>query len=328
MSLTRRVVEIAREDGIKTLLWKARLYGPAVAGAALANGVQGLTRLRYRAMGGGTKITDEEWDNLFILDACRYDQFDRLHTLSGDLESRISLGSTTPEFLDRNFTDETCFDTVYVTASPMYRHVGLGDTFHDVFDVWESDWDDSMNTVRPEAVVEATRTAHEKYPNKRILMHFMQPHYPFLGETGRDISHSGFEWSKRLVERGEASRDNPVIWNLVAAGELDEDTVRVAYDENLELLMPHVEELIDELDGRSVVTSDHGNLLGKRIAPLDGRRYGHEYGTYVDELRKVPWLVVAGDRRRRIEAEPPRTDRAEDSTVVTERLADLGYVDA
>ncbi|OYR46160.1 hypothetical protein [Halorubrum sp. Hd13] len=237
------------------------------------------------------------------------------------------MGSATPEFLERTFAGERRFDTVYVTANPMYRHVGLDGVFHAVVDVWEDRWDEDRRTVWPEAVVEATRAAREAYPNKRVLTHFMQPHYPFLGETGEAIAHSGIEWTKRLVEEGESSRDDPTVWTLASAGELDEETVRTAYDENLELVLPHVEELVGGTEGRTVVTSDHGNLIGERIAPLDGKRYGYPLQTDVDGLRRVPWLVVEGSARRRIESEPPRENEDIDGSVVRNRLSDLGYVD-
>lgn len=34
----------------------------------------------------------------------------------------------------------------------------------------------------PDPVVEAAIAAHEAYPSKRLVAHFMQPHRPFVGE--------------------------------------------------------------------------------------------------------------------------------------------------
>ncbi|MFC7028075.1 hypothetical protein ACFQH8_12520 [Halomicroarcula sp. GCM10025710] len=68
----------------------------------------------------GIDIFEEDWDNLLILDACRYDMFEEQHSLPGRLESRISKSSHTSEFLQSNFADRDLRDTVYVTASPMY----------------------------------------------------------------------------------------------------------------------------------------------------------------------------------------------------------------
>lgn len=325
MSKARRAVEVLSEEGVGSLFRRTASYGKGVAGTALATATQGINRTRYRLAGNESRLMSEDWDALIILDGCRYDQFERLNTLPGELDSRISLGSTTKEFLGKNFVGETHWDTVYVTASPMYRTVDMDDTFHEVVDVWRTDWDDDLQTVPPDAMAAAALDAAERFPDKRLLVHFMQPHYPFIGETGRGISHSGYERTRRLVETGEGSWDNPKIWSLVWSGEVDEDTARRAYDENLELALPHVERLIDAFDGRTVVTSDHGNLLGEQIAPLDGPRYGHAHELYVDVLRKVPWLVVEGEARNRVQAEPPAESAAQPAAAVTERLADLGY---
>lgn len=62
----------------------------------------------------------EDWDNLVLLDACRYDQFERLNTISGVLENRISQGSSTFEFLTENIAGKKSHDTVYVTSNPIY----------------------------------------------------------------------------------------------------------------------------------------------------------------------------------------------------------------
>lgn len=325
MSKPRRALELLRDEGVESLLRRAALFGRDAAGTGLATVTQRVNRTKYRLAGDETRLMDEDWDALILLDGCRYDQFERLNALPGELESRVSLGSTTKEFLRENFVGERHWDTVYVTASPMYRTVEMDGAFHDVVDVWRTDWDEDLQTVPPDAMAAAAIEARERFPEKRLLVHFMQPHYPFIGETGRAIPHSGYERTRRLVETGSGSWDNPRIWSLVWSGEVDEDTARRAYDENLELAFPHVERLLDAFDGRTVVTSDHGNLLGERVAPLDGPRYGHAHGLYVDVLRKVPWLVVEGEERIRTRSEVPAEGTTRPSAAVAERLADLGY---
>jgi hypothetical protein len=55
--------------------------------------------------------------------------------------------------------------------------------------------------------------------------------------------------------------------------------------------------------------------------------YGHPKHVYVDELRRVPWLVLEGNYRKRLESEPPQGSTDEVSSVVESRLAELGYTD-
>jgi hypothetical protein len=134
---------------------------------------------------------NEDWDNLLILDACRYDMFTDRIDLEGTLESRISMGSTSEEFMERNFVGEQFHDTVYVNANPYIPKLGLDDdTFHAVVDCLD-DWDIELETVPPEPVARAARNAHERYSDKRLIIHFMQPHAPFIGEYGREMDNGG-----------------------------------------------------------------------------------------------------------------------------------------
>jgi hypothetical protein len=52
----------------------------------------------------GSSVTEEEWDNLIILDGCRYDLFESVNSISGDLESRTSAGTESAQFLRKNYT--------------------------------------------------------------------------------------------------------------------------------------------------------------------------------------------------------------------------------
>jgi hypothetical protein len=140
---------------------------------------------------GGTDIMDEDWDNLIILDGCRYDVFEQHNTINGKLSKRKSHGSSTPEFLNGNFDNRTFHDVVYVTANPQVN-IRLDQPFHAVVNVWENSWDHHYNTVLPKPMMEATKQAYHGYPNKRIIAHFLQPHYPFIAPKGQKLAdHAG-----------------------------------------------------------------------------------------------------------------------------------------
>jgi hypothetical protein len=210
----------------------------------------------------------------------------------------------------------------------MYRTRGLDEVFHHVVDVWEDHWDEQKQTVMPEAMVEATAAAYERYPNKRIISHFMQPHYPFIGDLADELGeHSGYEFVYREVTEGEAHRDNPTVWERLEAGEVSLDLVWDAYAENLSIALPHVKTLLELFDERTVVTSDHGNLLGEKPHALAAPVYGHPRGLRHEHLCKVPWLVVTGDERKDVVEEEPTEQTPDPSDDVAGRLADLGYVD-
>lgn len=93
--------------------------------------------------------------------------------------------------------------------------------------------------------------------------------------------------------------------------------------------MDEVWSLIESLDGRTVVHSDHGNVIGQRSWPFPVKTYGHPPGIRLSDLRNVPWAIVKGDQRRRIrEVEEIQTsDETEDDDLV-EKLAALGYTES
>ncbi|MFC7250477.1 hypothetical protein ACFQJ5_11595 [Halomicroarcula sp. GCM10025324] len=280
----------------------------------------------------GIDVMAEEWDTLVILDACRYDMFAAHNTLDGDLQRRVSKGSNTTEFLQQNFAGRTFDDTVYVTANPQVD-VNLETPFHETVSVWRDEWDEAFNTVRPEAMVDATIDAQERFPDKRIISHFVQPHYPFIGEFGRTLvdEQAGMELSKRQATGETAESDHYNVWDLLQQGVITEADLWKGYNENLQLTLDHVEDLLEELVGRTVVTSDHGNLVGERPTPcpVPFKLYGHPPSVYADALVTVPWLVVESETRREIVEEAAVGDRQagpDEEDDAEERLRALGYL--
>ena len=264
-------------------------------------------RARQRHNPKGIDIFDEDWDNLLILDACRYDAFTRRSSLPGRTEYRISRGSTSPEFIRGNFAGKTLHDVVYISANGWYAKLADDiDTAVHAFEFVERDAMDGL-TSRPETVAAAARDAAETYPDKRLIVHFMQPHQPYLGPTGEQ-----FEVSAGLsdtVRHTDASRRD----------------VLQAYQENMDLVLREVEPLLDDLVGKSVVTADHGELLGDRERPIPIRTYGHPEGVYVEELVTVPWHVYQNGGRREIVPQRPLRSQTVDADQVEQNLRDLGY---
>ena len=286
-----------------------------------------INRLYHRRLGrrdyntDGVDVFAEDWDTLAILDACRYDMFARCSELPGQLERRQSRGSATTEFLTANFDGRDLQDTVYVTANPqLYRNrESITVDFHDVIHVWrEEGWDEEYGTVLPETVTEYALRAAEEYPNKRLVIHYMQPHYPFIS--------AGTDFDKGHLTG--ARREN--VWNQLLQGTLEtgHEEIWPIYEANLERALPHVEKLMENLNGKTVVTADHGNMVGERAFPLPIREWGHPRGIYTDELVVVPWLVFENGPRRTIREDASASQPNEiDDDVVADRLRNLGYAE-
>lgn len=189
----------------------------------------------------GVDVIDEDWDTLVILDACRYELFSEENPIEGRLEKRISRGAHTSGFLRGNFDGRTLHNTVYTTASPQLqkRRDEIDVEFHAVNNVWDSErWDEEERTVLPDSMTDAGLEAHERYPDKRHIVHYIQPHYPFIGydldEGIRTVGEDGFDiWEQRI--RGRIDVLPEEIWS--------------AYRNNLRLAFDAVEKLIKNVDG-------------------------------------------------------------------------------
>ena len=260
----------------------------------------------------GVSIMEEDWDNLIILDGCRYDLFAECNTLDGELTKVVSPASTTKGFLRKSFGDSSFNDTVYVTANP--NCYVLDAEFHHIEPLWEEYWDDSLDTVHPKHVADRTLELARRFPDKRFIIHFIQPHYPFIGETGKSIEHSSLLGGGLIADE----RTNPTIWDLLKKDQIEFETAWRAYRENLELSLPHVDRIIQEVGGKSVVTADHGNVFGRWGV------YGHPDNVFLPELVEVPWFETEIGDRNEVTAGNKQKISSEESSL-EEQLTALGY---
>lgn len=287
---------------------------PGLTGRVVNRNARRLFR-RWNHAENGIDFFDEDWDNLLILDACRYDAFVEQSTLPGDLGSRVSNASNTVEFLENNFDGRDLRDTVYVTANGQlanYRD-DLDVNLHAVEPLYATAWDDNLGTVPAGPVVEAAKEAARTYPNKRLLVHFVQPHIPFVESDTTDDKDRNSEFP---------------FWVRFRMGNVDmtTDEIKSAYRANLDYVLPYAGDLVEALDGKTVVSSDHGNVFGERARPLPVREWGHPKGVYAKELVTVPWLKCPYDERREVVAEDgPELRIDADPAVVEDRLRALGY---
>jgi len=248
----------------------------------------------------GTNVFEDEWDCLIVLDACRYDVFERIYRdyiEFGELEKRISLGTETTSFLLRNFGDEY-HDIVYVTANPFVDEL-LSKNFYKIIPVWKFGWSESINTVHPKTLYEYAIRAMAKYSDKRLIVHFIQPHFPFIpikleDETFKELRNAVIEGREPRIKNRKRSLVR--ISSLDMYIEFDEATLRKAYEANLKLALPYVSRLMRFVDGRVIVTADHGEAFGEKLHKwIPIKVYGHPKDVPMRELYEVPWLVFEND---------------------------------
>ncbi|MDY6765792.1 MAG: hypothetical protein SVW77_00330 [Candidatus Nanohaloarchaea archaeon] len=279
---------------------------------------------------------DGDWDYLIILDACRYDTFSEIfgEYLSGTLEKRRSIGSSTPEWAAKTFTGQ--HDITYFSSNPFINGLGIpinemqwgsscdydwaaDDHIHTVIDLWYSAWDEDLDTVTPDAVNEAVRTHQAEIDaTERTIIHYMQPHAPYItqgtgrkeGQIRKSLKEAKEEGAtggvltplldpvlprlERFLEDSELAMKAGLLLELDASSLLEvgrqgsREVLEEYYEANLRLVLEHVRELVQELDGTVVVTSDHGEAFGE-----DGV-WEHHVETHIPVLVEVPWLEVDG----------------------------------
>jgi hypothetical protein len=254
-------------------------------------------------------IFDEYWDFLIILDMCRYDFFEKeikKRSLEGYLDFRYSLGSDTGEFLKKNFYKyPKRNDVIYIAANPLVNLIIKGRVFK-VVPLWQHSWDFDLNTVHPRDVYEHALKIARLYTDKRLIIHFVQPHYPFINWNSKKKMHktykeTGFLYNAlHVITRGRTVPMDITPWDLYFKGYITLKDIVEGYKSNLEFVLNYVETLVNKLDGKIVITSDHGEAFGEKLhkrVPLSV--YGHIPGVHIEPLIKIPWFVIDKGIRKR-----------------------------
>lgn len=263
----------------------------------------------------GVSVYERDWDMLVLLDGCRCDTLAQVadeYDFLAEMERHPSVGSTSAEWLANTF-DGTHADEVsrtsYVTGNIYTDGLLSDDQFDELVEVWRTDWDDELGTVRPRRVTDAAiRTARES-ERERIIVHYMQPHYPFLEHP--DLAPG---------MRSEDASGN--VWTQLRRGELTQEAVLEAYRENLRDVLDEVSMLLSNVDApKTIISADHGNAFG------EWGIYGHPGGVPVSCVREVPWARTSATDESTYEPEPRAAVNESDQSV-EEKLAALGYIDS
>jgi hypothetical protein len=306
-----------------------------------------------------------------VLDACRYDYFEKVYEKylgKGDLKKAVSPAIQTMQWLNKIFPDK--YDLVYISGNPIVNSkvlakIAMGyefdgkEHFSSIEDVWINDWDEDLKSVTPKAMNRAFFSRYEKDKNKKFVVHYIQPHIPYIGK--KYSKHIKKGWSHQFVPAGfskekktesKKSRKQKFktwvkegiveyagvtnFWRLYRLLKKDAESqtaaiyfeegwegVRNAYTENLELVLESVKEIVDSVEGNVLITADHGDFLGEH------RRFGHHTKKRMKENTEVPWLMIKGRGKARKEKKSEKREEnatKSDEQVMKERLAALGYI--
>lgn len=292
-------------------------------------------------------IMEQQWDYLIILDACRYDYMEQAWQdyLTGKFSKKISMGSSTLEWRDKTFK-EKYEDVIYVSANPYINSVAAvrgfsaKEHFYKVYDVWHHHWDSKTNAVPPDAVTRTAIDAINQNPDKRAIVHYVQPHEPYIGKNAPVLEyHRPQPIQERLINK-ETQHQRKItvkervlriisdfcyrtgitgrfsLWRVrqflkmppmshmdAVRRNMGKEGLRAAYKDNLDNVLGYVVELVDAIAGKIVITADHGEMLGEKSL------YSHWPGSKNKHLIEIPWLEIEKDSK--IESRKQETYKAD-----------------
>lgn len=275
---------------------------------------KGLHQL-FRITRGGQPIYQSDWDLLIVLDGCR---LDLMKEVAGEFPyidhvgRKRSVDTMTREWMKKNFTDEftdEMSNTAFLSGNPHSDWLLDAEDFLLLDEVWKYGWDDELGTLPPRPLTDRAISVARTESPPRMIVHYMQPHYPFIPTPGLD---KGID-----IDRfGELPWAN--VWDRLRKGDITEATVWEGYCENLKHVLDDVELLLENVDAETVViTADHGNAVG------EWGIYGHPIHMPVDAVQLVPWVETSATDNHTHEPADYKARNIRDD--VEARLKQLGY---
>jgi hypothetical protein len=251
------------------------------------------------------------------------------------LKKAISPAISTLEWLDETFKNKKCDDIIYITSNPLVNPRGVYITknirfdgskyFKRVIDIWDLDWDDNLNTVHPKKVTQAALASIDINPKNRFIVHYMQPHTPYIYYAEKDIKNG----KKNVVKTRRNRKENkkglknefkkindligPIyrfllgvenIWRIRGLFNLKQDYLSdiwyryggrkgiiKGYTEDLKLALKYVKTLTEKFPNKKIIiTADHGEKLGEEKGIYGHGK--HKIGKTKKELIEIPWLEI------------------------------------
>ncbi|OKY77403.1 MAG: Arylsulfatase A family enzyme [Candidatus Methanohalarchaeum thermophilum] len=260
----------------------------------------------------------KEWKNLIVLDACRYDYFSEICDIKGKSKKVYSpaiKGDSAPttnwykQIFERNLKD-----CVHISAHPRVNSktevdgYNASKWFGKIYDLWDSHWDEEYGTVFPEDVSDEAKKIVRERAEQKYIIHFMQPHTPYIclpppktkkkkqpksrNSIFRKIRNLAVKHTRNYIGDMQAVKLME-IFNMPPLSPQDDalrkvgkEGVKEAYEGNLKRALQSIKPLLDHLDGKTIITADHGELLGEK------GRFGHSFKKEIKELVEVPWLEI------------------------------------
>lgn len=226
----------------------------------------------------GFEVMDEEWDNLIVLDSCRYDAFKEVNHIPGKLEKKTSQGTTTIQWLNQNFT-EYYDDIAYLStvnfvhpekpseANYQTKPFNAQEHFSVIENITDGDGIEKGKHLDAEQTTKKALEFSQKHPEKRKIIHYTPPHLPFI--TSKYVKQHNYDTYEQYLREG-------YTWKQL----------KKEYKETTKKTLQEVEKLTQQLEGKTIITADHGEAHNEYYIK------NHPHSIYIKPLTEIPWLEV------------------------------------
>jgi hypothetical protein len=152
-------------------------------------------------------LDDTDWKLAILIDSCRYDIFKEVcgKTLGyTDVKPACSHCSGTREFM-QNHLNRDYIDIVYINHTVSISRWIPNTKFFRLVNVWDTHWDyKKWGTIMPWDMADVAIEFLARYPDKRLMLHFVQAHPPYLLPGYEEFNK--IDYTPELCMKGQKSK--------------------------------------------------------------------------------------------------------------------------
>ena len=260
--------------------------------------------------GKSVDFISQEWDICVILDACRYDIFSDLYNdiLIGDkkLKKAKTHCKGTFEWFTNNFDGQDCSDIIYIDPIIMFDEIMPNKSFYKIVRVWKTHWDYTHGTILPSSMTKVAVSEIMENPDKRFIIHYHQPHPPYLQDKfigidgavdkpeeilkniGKKRKFNFYQFFQGRLRKTIGCKNAWYIMSKFGMTPLDYygkiyvkygmDELYNGYKETLRMSLESLNDVIRNKNGKVVITADHSKNFDGSNKNLKNQ--------------SVPWLEI------------------------------------
>lgn len=312
MSSLRKLIDRLYDD-----IESKGIYGIATTIRASLRYVRRKARSRLIAA-RGTNVYNKDWDVLILLDCARVDMMQEVcdeYPFLKKIDSHRTTGTNSARWMNSTFTSEykdKMANSVYITGNMASEENLSNDQFHHLEEVWRDGYDEEFAFMPAREITDRAIYYGRKSNYDRMIVHYMQPHLPFILFSKED---------NESIQIEDTQCGGMTVGGLYKEENWTRQQLWDSHIENLQYVLNYINILLSNLDADKVVISaDHGQAFGENGV------WGHPPAQPIDAIQFVPWCITSSSDSGKYKPDYSPSDSIIDEKVtVDEKLKALGY---